>query len=63
MSEPFEPRRAPKDRLAFMLTQKILEVVDESGATQEEAQAAMEAALSLMPETVNALKPGWIVCR
>lgn len=42
-----------KDRMAFVLTEKLLRFVEESGATRQEALAALAATQALLVETTN----------
>jgi hypothetical protein len=42
-----------KDRLAFVLTEKLLRFLEESGATQQEALAALAAAQALLVEATS----------
>jgi len=46
-----------KDKLAFVLMNKILETIKESGANQVEAMCALKAAEAMLSEIDLPLKP------
>jgi hypothetical protein len=46
-----------KDKLAFLLMLKVLQVVQESGANATEAECALEAARAMLPEAKLKQKP------
>ena len=46
-----------KEKLAFVLMNKILETIKESGANQVEALCALRAAEAMLPEADLQLRP------
>jgi hypothetical protein len=56
MNGPEQPPNI-KDRLAFVLTEKLLQFLEESGATRNEALAALAAAQALVAETTTCRDP------
>lgn len=49
-----------KEKLAFVLAVKILELIKESGANQTEAKCALQVAEAMIPEADLQVKPSGI---
>lgn len=50
-----------EDKLAFKLMKMILSLISESGATQEEARAALRAAEAMVVEADLSRKPSMVI--